>query len=112
LDYTALPEEVVDRVKYLTLDYLGVAARGSVSDSSRPVQNMIKNGGAVGDGALVIGMSLKAPAPHATLANGAAAHSVELDDVVNEPSLHSAVSAVSAALAAASIAGCSGKELI
>ena len=29
LNYPALPKAVVDRVKYLLLDYIGVAARGS-----------------------------------------------------------------------------------
>ena len=40
LSFDALPEEVVDRSKYLLLDYIGVAARGSASDSSRPVYGL------------------------------------------------------------------------
>jgi 2-methylcitrate dehydratase PrpD len=28
LSFSELPDEVIDRAKYLTLDYLGVAARG------------------------------------------------------------------------------------
>ena len=112
LHYNALSEDVIDRVKYLTLDYLGVAARGSVSDSSQPVQGFIANFGEAPDGAVVIGTKMKAVAPYAAIANGAAAHSLELDDVSNEASLHPAVSTMSAALAAGHIAGCSGREFI
>ena len=112
LHYNALSEDVIERVKYLALDYLGVAARGSVSESSHPVQGFIANFGEDPDGAVVIGTNMKAAAPYAALANGAAAHSLELDDVSNEASLHPAVSTMSAALAAGHIAGCSGKEFI
>ena len=41
-----------------------------------------------------------------------AAHSLELDDVVNEASLHPGVAIMPAALAAAHIGDCSGKEFI
>ena len=34
----ALTTDVVDRVKYLVLDFIGVAARGALSESSGPVQ--------------------------------------------------------------------------
>jgi 2-methylcitrate dehydratase PrpD len=112
LNYDAFSEEVIDKVKYLALDYLGVAARGSISDSSRLVQDFLRNLGSARDGAVVIGTSIKADPPYAAIANGAAAHSLELDDVVNEASLHPAVAIISAALAAGSIEGCSGKELI
>ena len=37
LKYDRLPAEVVDRAKYFFLDYLGVAVRGSLSDSSQPL---------------------------------------------------------------------------
>jgi 2-methylcitrate dehydratase PrpD len=112
LNYDALTTDVVDRVKYLFLDFIGVAARGSLSDSSGPVQKLILNLDHAQDGAVVIGTHLKANPSYAALANGTAAHSLELDDVVNEASLHPAVAIMPAALAAAHIAGCSGKELI
>ncbi len=112
LDYDTFPEDVIERVKYLTLDYLGVAARGSISDSSRPVQNFIANYGKGPHGAVVIGTKMKAAAPYAAIANGTAAHSLELDDVSNEASLHPAVSTMSAALGAGHLAGCSAKEFI
>jgi 2-methylcitrate dehydratase PrpD len=112
INYNALTTDVVDRVKYLFLDFIGVAARGALSDSSGPVQRLILNLDNAQDGAVVIGTHLKAGPAYAALANGTAAHSLELDDVVNEASLHPAVAIMPAALAAAHIAGCSGKELI
>ena len=91
ITYDRLSPEIVDRVKYLLLDYVGVAARGTLSESSRPVYRMlskIDDGGAdVG----VIGTRIHTSSPWAALANGTAAHSLELDDVVNEASLHPAV---------------------
>jgi 2-methylcitrate dehydratase PrpD len=112
LNYDAFPDEVIDRVKYLFLDYTGVAARGSLSDSSGPVHNLILNCDKTDDGAAVVGTHMRASPPYAAIANGTAAHSLELDDVVNEASLHPAVVIMSAALAAINISGCSGKEFI
>ena len=40
LDYDRLPAEVVDRAKYFFLDYLGVAVRGSLSESSQPLYRL------------------------------------------------------------------------
>lgn len=112
IEYSRLPPDAVDQAKYLLLDYLGVAARGSLSDSGRAVQRMITRLGKESRGAAVIGTNLKASPPNAALANGVAAHSIELDDVVNEASLHPGVTVMSAALAAGHISGCSGKKFI
>jgi 2-methylcitrate dehydratase PrpD len=112
LSYNALPEEVIDRVKYLILDYLGVAARGSLSESSGPILNFISNRCMVGEGAVVIGTDLKADSTYAALANGTFAHSIELDDVVNEASLHPAVAIMSSALASSHIAESGVRALI
>lgn len=112
LNYDALTHDVVDRVKYLVLDFIGVAARGALSESSGPLQKYILNFDEARDGAVVIGTHLKASPSYAAMANGTAAHSLELDDVVNEASLHPAVAIMPAALAAAHLAGCSAKELI
>ena len=112
INFNTLTADVVDRVKYLILDFIGVAARGALSDSSGCVQRFIVNSDNAPDGAVVIGTNLKTSPSYAALANGTAAHSLELDDVVNEASLHPAVAIMPAALAAAQIVGCSGKELI
>ena len=41
LDSKHLSAEVVDRTKYLLLDYLGVAIAGSLSESSQPIYKML-----------------------------------------------------------------------
>jgi 2-methylcitrate dehydratase PrpD len=112
IHYNALADDVIDRVKYLLLDYIGVAARGALSESSGPIHRFILHTDNAQDGAVVIGTNIQASPAYAALANGTAAHSLELDDVVNEASLHPAVAIMPAALAAAHMAGCSGKELI
>jgi 2-methylcitrate dehydratase PrpD len=60
----------------------------------------------------VIGTEMVAEATFAALANGTASHSLQLDDVVNAASLHPAVTIMSAALSAGSLAGCSGPEVL
>ncbi|MEW6670056.1 MAG: MmgE/PrpD family protein [Thermodesulfobacteriota bacterium] len=112
VDVKNLPPEVVDRAKYLLLDYLGVAGRGAMSDSAGAARKMAAGLGPATKGAAVIGTQQSAGPPFAALVNGIAAHSIELDDVVNEASLHPGVTVMSAALAAGHMANCSGRELI
>jgi 2-methylcitrate dehydratase PrpD len=112
LQFSHLSEEVIDRTKYLTLDYVGLAAKGSTFESSKPIHEMIKKLGGEGNG-VVIGTEQLHPLPHyAALANGSAAHSLELDDVINEASLHPAVAVFPTAFAIAEAYGKSGKDLI
>ena len=113
LNFKKLPEEVKDRIKYLLLDYLAVAIRGSQTESSFPVHRLISRMQTdTSRGVPVIGTGLKADAPYAALANGIAAHSLELDDVVNAASLHPGVTVMSAALSAAYLSECSGEALM
>jgi 2-methylcitrate dehydratase PrpD len=89
-----------------------VAARGSLSDSSIPLLRLVQDLDKTAEGAVVIGTNIRVSPPLAALANGTAAHSLELDDVVNEASLHPAVAIMPAAMAAAQLAGCTGKEFL
>ncbi len=99
LRFEDLTDQEIDRVKYLFLDYLGAAVRGSLYDSSRPIQNLIIKSGINNGDAVIIGTGLKTIPAYAALANGTAGHSTELDDVVNESSLHPGVVIFSTALA-------------
>ena len=112
LSYQGLPAEVIDRVKYLALDFLGVAARGSRVESSQAVRSFIKGVGAYADGGVIVGTSLRARYQYAALANGVAAHSLELDDVSNEASSHPGAVIVPAALAVSELVGGDGRKLI
>ena len=111
LDSGRLPPAVVDRAKYFFLDYLGVAVRGSLSESSRPVYEL-SNGLGAGGSATLLGRGEQAAFPYAALANGTAAHSLELDDTHQGGSIHLGVSVFSAALGVAEHLGASGKAFL
>jgi 2-methylcitrate dehydratase PrpD len=112
LNYDSLSAAEIDRVRYLFLDYLGVAARGSLYDSSKPPQSLARILGNDSAGAVVIGTNLRTSPQLAALANGTAAHAPELDDVVNEASLHPGVVVMSAALAAGHLSDGSVRSFI
>ncbi|PKN61085.1 MAG: MmgE/PrpD family protein [Deltaproteobacteria bacterium HGW-Deltaproteobacteria-15] len=112
LHLAALDEPVLDRIKYLLLDHLGVAIRGSQTDSSHAIQRFLSSNHDTSRGVPVIGTRMRAEASFAAMANGTGAHSLELDDVVNAASLHPAVTIIPAALSAGCLAGCSGRELL
>lgn len=92
-----LGAEVMDRARYLLVDYLGCALRGSIEESSQAVYRTIERSGPC----TVIGTHLRSSEEHAALANGAAGHSVELDDTHQEGSIHLGVVMFPAALAVA-----------
>lgn len=94
-----IPEEVIDRAKYLFLDLIGVACRGSQEDSSKIIYRFVKRiGGGNGVG-VIIGTKGKAPYMFAAMANGTSAHAIEMDDMNNEASLHPGVVVFPTALA-------------
>ncbi len=110
LKYRQLPDDVVDRVKYLFLDFIGVAIRGSIADSSKSMYRFVREMGK-GNG-VIIGTKDKASYPYSALANGTAGHAIEMDDVNNESSLHPGVVIFPTALATGEMAGASGKDFI
>ena len=65
LNYEALDASVQDRAKYLLLDYLGVAIRGSQTDSSQLIQRFLSANHAASKGVPVIGTEMVAEAPFA-----------------------------------------------
>lgn len=95
-----LPPEVLDRARYFLLDYLGCAIRGSREPSSAAVQRMIERMGATGC-STVIGTRIRTIPGLAALANGAASHSIEMDDTHSGGSIHLGTTMYSAALALA-----------
>ena len=107
LGYEDLSPQVVDRAKYFCLDYLGVAIRGSLTPSSKAIHGALKTFSPNGD-SVIMGTSLRASPEYAALANGAAAHSLEMDDVQNDSSSHPAVATFPAAFACADVAGARG----
>src|SRR5439155_897173 len=63
-------------------------------------------------GATVLGSAERLPAPHAALANGAAAHALEMDDTHQGGSIHLGATVLPAALAAAELGGASGERVL
>ena len=110
--YADLPEGVIDRTKYLTLDFLGVASRGSMVESTQAMYGLVEDLGLPPKGGVIIGTGMRAPYQYAALANGTSAHSLELDDVNNEASLHPGVAVFPAAFAACEMVGTDGKKFI
>jgi 2-methylcitrate dehydratase PrpD len=98
LDAKDLSTEVFERTRYLLLDYLGVAIAGSLSESSQPAYRMLARSGSAGP-CTVIGTAAQTSPEYAALANGTAAHSVELDDTHQAGSLHPGVVMFSSAIA-------------
>jgi 2-methylcitrate dehydratase PrpD len=97
-----LSGEVVERTKYLLLDYLGVAIAGSLTESSQPIHRMLARSASHGP-CTVIGTASQTSPEFAALANGAAAHSVELDDTHQAASIHPGVVMFSTAIALSEI---------
>jgi 2-methylcitrate dehydratase PrpD len=100
LGHENLPAEVLDRARYFLMDYLAVAIRGSLEESSKAVQRMIQRIGADGC-ATLIGTQMRTIPGFAAMANGAAAHGIEQDDTHSGGSIHLGATMYSAALALA-----------
>ncbi len=100
LQYKDLSEIVRERVRYLLLDHLAVTLRGSTLPSSLVGYQMLEQM-AIGSTktATIFGRQERAEAAWASLANGIAAHGLEMDDVENRSSLHPGVVVFPAVLA-------------
>jgi len=112
LKFHQLQEEVVDRVKYFFLDFIGVACRGSQVDSSRSIYRFIREMKIGNRGGVIIGTKERAPYVYSALANGTSSHAIEMDDVNNEASLHPGVVVFPAALATSEMVEATGKKFI
>ncbi len=110
LKFQQLSDEVVDRVKYFFLDFIGVAARGSQENSSKSMYRFVREMGH--QGGVVIATKDRVPHLYSALANGTSAHAIEMDDLNNESTLHPGVVVFSSALAASETVGGSAKKFI
>jgi len=108
---SSMPEEVVDRAKYFVLDYLGVALRGSLVDSSAAVRAFVDRFAPPGH-ATIIGRDQGTHPAYAALVNGAAAHCIEMDDTHQEGSIHLGAPVISALIAASEMQPAGGEEFL
>ena len=111
LSYEDLSPEVVDRAKYLCLDFAGVTLAGSTTPSAKVAVKAIDSLGRPGPSP-IIGTSQRVLPEYAAMANGTAFHSIELDDVNNQASLHPGVVAYPTALAMGDVVPVDGKTFI
>jgi len=112
LKFRQLPEEVIDRVKYFFLDFIGVACRGSREDSSQSMYRFVREMDRGAKNGVIIGTKERAPYLYAALANGTSSHAIEMDDVNNEASLHPGVVIFPSALATCEMVSGTGKSFI
>lgn len=99
------------RALALLTDFVAVAIGGATEPSSRAVREASVALGAGGT-ATVIGTAFRLAAADAALANGAAAHALEMDDTFQPGSVHLGASIFPAALAAAELHAASGRRLL
>jgi len=113
LTYDDLPADVIERTKLLIFDVTGVIVRARHDAESTPsLMAAVKRLGLAGGDCSVLGDSESYAPTAAALVNGTLAHSLDFDDTHAAGSLHSSAPIVPAALAAAEMAGASGKDLI
>lgn len=106
-----LSDAVTARATDLLLDFLGVTLGGAPEPSSVAVRDGLALLHLHGDAA-VLGTTTRLPAPQAALANGAAAHALEMDDTHLGGSIHLGASVLAAALATAQLTNATGEALV
>jgi 2-methylcitrate dehydratase PrpD len=108
-----VPSEVIERVKLVVADILGIMLRARNDSESTPqLVTALENLDLASGRFHVIGDARQYSAFGATLLNATNGHSLELDDTYSERGLHTSCCVVPAALCAAELVGASGRELI
>src|ERR1700752_4260557 len=114
LRFEDIPEEVRERAKALTLDFLGSAIRARRDAESTP--SLFKTLATLAlDGrgeSTVFGDARTWTPAMAALLNGALGHSLDFDDTHADASLHPSAPVVPAALAVGELVGASGREVL
>jgi 2-methylcitrate dehydratase PrpD len=86
----------LERLRHCVLDWLGATAAGASSPAAKAVHTVVAAGAAT-----VVGTQLRCAPRDAALANGVAAHALELDDVARAMGGHPSASICSATFALA-----------
>ena len=112
LDLRSVPAAALDRAKLCILDLLGCLLAGADSEPARRVADLVVRQGGRAE-ATVVGLAGRVPAQSAALANGVAAHALELDDAHRfATGLHPGATVIPAALAVAEAEEASGEDLL
>ena len=111
LRFDALPARVVEKIKDLALDTLGVALGSASLDFGVATRALVRSWNSSG-GASVVAEPRRAPAHAAALVNGVLAHGQDFDDTHTESVTHPSACIVPAALAVAESRGATGRDAI
>lgn len=111
LTFDDLPDEVVHQAKRVVLDYVAATLVGSTSEPARIVQGFLDETEGTG-AATVLGTGLKLTPANAAIANGTAAHGLEVDDGYTPGAYHPGGPNLSAILAAAEGHGSSAEDIL
>jgi 2-methylcitrate dehydratase PrpD len=87
LQYDAIPQDVVNRMKLCVLDSIGCCLHGVTLPWTKSVESMVMDEGA-SPIASIFGTPYKTSAGNAALVNGTAGHAFEFDDMHKESILH------------------------
>lgn len=108
-----LPQEVVERARFLVLDLVGNIVRARHDAESTPaLLAAVRALGMAGGNAGVFGDAARYTPPGAALLNGALGHSLDFDDTHAAASLHPGAPVIPAALAAGEMAGAPGADVL
>lgn len=107
VDYSHLPEDVIEKARLCFLDFLGVTLRGSKSRTALAVNKFMYDS----NESTIIGHG-KSNIFNSALANGIAAHSLDLDDGSRLAHLHPGACVIPAALSICEAYEKNGKEFI
>lgn len=106
-----LPPDVVLLAKQCLLDFLGVTLAGASEPLARILQDEIAEQGGNGQ-ATILGTAMRGTIQQAALANGAASHALDYDDVHQTMSGHPTVPVAPGLLALAEWRGASPRDVI
>lgn len=112
LNYTHLSQTTQESAKKCILDWLACCIRGSQELPSEILQNWVRSIGGYPQSTIFSRQPWQAPPALAALANGAASHSLDNDDLHNASIIHLGTVVVPTALAVAEQIGSSGSDLI
>jgi 2-methylcitrate dehydratase PrpD len=111
LEWSAIPEDVRERSKYLMLDAIGCGLAAKHFDFAAASLRAIAELGGPGD-RTVIAHAHRLPLRDAVLANGLLMHGLDYDDTHTEGVVHLTVAVLPAALGLAAQFGKSGRDLL
>lgn len=109
--YDRIPKITKENVKKLLMDYLGVALKGTQTETGKIVRSYFADKGGISE-ATLFSSNIKIPAESTAFANAVCSHSIEMDDIDRLALFHFSPPIYSAALAVAEWKDVSGKEFI